>query len=350
MRKIDYDKYKDYQWDFEILRKISSISNNKGKIEVLQNQYPLVFEKMIVGSSFESIVASNTIEGIVTTDFRFKKIINEQATPKNRSEQEITGYKKAFKTIHESYKYIDITPNYILQLHKILYDQVSVQSFGGMYKNVQNYITAFDSKGQMFTLFAPVDPFETPGAIEMICREYNQMLAEEHLNPLILSIIFILDFLSIHPFNDGNGRVSRLLTILILNRLGYTVGRYVSIEHKINRSKENYYSALYASQRGWHEGTNNPLPLIDYMLSIIELAYDELHKKIERLTKPQSAYEMVKQSIAGKLGKITKSEVLDLCPTLSASSVEKSIHTLVKEGKLKKQGSGKNTFYIIKNI
>lgn len=222
--------------------------------------------------------------------------------------------------------------------------------FGSRFKNVQNYIRGYDNEGNIYNLFTPLAPYETPKAIELICNQYNNALEEENINLLIISLIFILDFLSIHPFNDGNGRMSRLLTNLLLYRLGYSIGKYISLENKINNSKELYYNALYESQKGWHEGNNNPLPFINYMLEIIESSYIELDEKISLLNQDLSAYEMVKRSLSNKIGRITKTEVIELLPILSPSSIEKSIHRLVKEEKLEKQGVGKATFYIIKNF
>lgn len=348
MRTFDYYKYKDWKWDSEILKKVSSIYHNKGKLEVLQSQNPLIFEKLTENSKFESIVASNLIEGIVTTNYRFKQLINKKSAPKNRSEQEIAGYKDVLDIINESYNYIDINSNYILQLHKIMYQNILNNSFGGKYKNVQNYISVSDVNGNMYNIFTPLTPYETPQAIKDICTEYNKAIKDKNINPLIISFIFILDFLSIHPFNDGNGRISRLLTNLVLLRLDYFISKYVSIENIINNSKEDYYDALYTSQKGWLDNKNDPTPFINYMLSVIELAYEKIADKVNLSTQKLSAYELVKYSLSNKIGKITKAEVIDLCPTISTSSIEKSIAQLVKEGILEKKGSGKNTFYIIK--
>jgi len=348
MRKFNYLKYENYKWDSEIVRKISSIHNNKGKLEVLISQKFDDFDKLIVHSKFESIVASNIIEGIVTTNNRYKQLINEKVVPKNRSEQEISGYKDAFDLINESYQYIEITPNHILQLHGIMYKKVTDKSIGGQYKNSQNYVSSVDEKGNVFTIFTPLDPFETRIAMDELCKEYNQAIERKTVDPLILSFIFILDFLAIHPFTDGNGRTSRLLTNLLLYRLGFYVGKYISIENKIAKTKELYYDSLYESQQNWHSDGNDPTPFISYMLGIIEMAYNDLEERIALSKQNLSAYDLVKQTLSKQIGKITKSEVINLCPTLSSSSVEKSIAQLVDEGKLEKHGSGRNTFYVIK--
>lgn len=348
MRTFNYSKYKEYKWDAEILRKVSSIYKNKGKLEVLEPRNPELFEKLIENAQFESVVASNAIEGIKTTNHRFKQLFKQKITPKNRSEEEIAGYKDTINVINESYEHISITPNYILQLHNIMYEKVSNNSIGGRFKNVQNYISATSETGEEFTIFTPLSPVETPQAITDICNEYNKMIKEGVVNPLILTFIFLLDFLAIHPFNDGNGRMSRLLTNLLLYRLSYYVGKYVSLENKIAETKDSYYDALLDAQKGWEDDNNDPTPFISYMLGIVERAYNDLETKINLLNQNLSAYDIVKQSLTSKIGKITKAEVLTLCPTLSSSSVEKSLAQLVNEGKLEKKGAGKNTFYVIK--
>lgn len=221
-------------------------------------------------------------------------------------------------------------------------------SYGGKFKNVQNYISATDEKGNSFTLFTPISPFETPMAIQVLCDEYNKTIEKREVDPLILISIFIHDFLCIHPFNDGNGRMSRLLTTLLLYRSGYYVGKYVSLELKISKLKDLYYDALYNSQIGWHDKKDDPTPFVSYLLSIISMSYDDFENRVEMVTKKLNAYDAVKKALDMKLGKVTKSDIAELCPLLSLSSIEKILAKMVEEGKLEKGGSGKNSFYIIK--
>ena len=298
-------------------------------------------------AKIQSTEASNAIEGIRTTDTRLKKIVNDKITPKNRNENEIAGYRDALNIIHESFNHIQITPNYILQLHKILCGKAKT-SQAGKFKNIQNYITATNQKGESYTMFTPISPFETPMAIKNLCDEFNKAINSHEVDPLILIPIFIHDFLCIHPFNDGNGRMSRLLTTLLLYRSGYCVVKYISLELKISKLKDLYYDSLYESQIGWHEAKDDPTPFVSYLLSIIEMAYDDFENRVELVSKKLSAYEAVKNVLNMKMGKVTKSEVMELCPLLSSSSIEKVLAKMVKEGKLEKTGSGKNTSYIIK--
>lgn len=348
MRKFDYSKLNEKSWNSSIINKIAHIHEAKGRQEQYLAKKPEELNKMVELAKIQSTESSNGIEGIRTTDTRLKKIINEKATPKNRNEKEIAGYRDALNTIHESFEYIPLTASYILQLHKILCGRNDEVSFGGKFKNVQNYICATDEKGNSYTLFTPLSPFETPIAVQSLCDEYNKTIEEGNVDPLILIPIFIHDFLCIHPFNDGNGRMSRLLTTLLLYRAGYFVGKYISLELQISKLKDLYYDSLYDSQIGWHEEKDDPTPFVSYLLGIIDIAYNNFEQRVEIVSKKLSAYEAVEKVLNSKVGKVTKSDIAELCPLLSFSSIEKVLAKMVKEGKLEKGGSGKSTFYIVK--
>ena len=348
MRKFDYTNLKNKTWNSNIINMIGKIHEAKGRQELYLSQKPDELNKLVELSIIQSTEASNAIEGIRTTDTRLKKIVNEKTTPKNRNEKEIAGYRDALNIIHESFQYIPLTPNYILQLHKVLCGKNDEVSYGGKFKNNQNYISATDEEGNTYTLFTPVSPFETPIAMQNLCDEFNKAIDSHEVDPLILIPIFIHDFLCIHPFNDGNGRMSRLLTTLLLYRSGYYVGKYISLEFKISKLKDLYYDALYDSQKGWHEEKDDPTPFVSYLLNIIEMAYDDFENRIEIVSKKLSVYDSIKNVIDMKIGKITKSEIAELCPLISLSSIEKVLAKMVKEGKLEKGGTGKNSFYIIK--
>lgn len=347
MRQFDYDSLKNKMWNSIIINKIAEIHEAKGRQELFLARKPVELEKLVELAKIQSTEASNAIEGIRTTDTRLKKIMNEKAAPKNRNEKDIAGYRDALNTIHESFEYIPLTSNYILQLHRIMMSHNDEISYGGKYKNVQNYINATDEKGNSYTLFIPTSPIETPMAIDSLCNEYNKAIEKKEVDPLILISIFIHDFLCIHPFNDGNGRMSRLLTTLLLYRSGYYVGKYISIELLISKLKDEYYDALYDSQIGWHEEKDDPTPFVSYMLGIIELAYKEFEQRVDIVSEKVSAYDTVKKALDMKIGKVTKSEIHELCPLLSLSSIEKVLAKMVEEGKLEKAGAGKNSFYII---
>ena len=259
------------------------------------------------------------------------------------------GYRDVLNTIHENYEYIPITSNYILQLHRDLY-KYSHKSIGGTFKNSQNYISATDANGREFVLFTPLPPYETPAAIEAICDSYNRIIAAQDVDTLLLIPVFIHDFLCIHPFNDGNGRMSRLLTTLLLYRSGYVIGRYISLESKMAKNKNLYYDALEKCQKGWNENEEDPAPFIKYLLQTILAAYRDFEERVALVDEKLPAIEMVRRAVYNKIGKFTKSEVMELCPTLSKASVENSIKQLVEQGLLLKHGSGRNTFYTRSDI
>lgn len=344
MRTFNYSAIRDYLWDSEILGLIAAIYKEAGKQELYLKQRPEELEKLIEIAKIQSTEASNAIEGIVTTSTRIKQLVEEKTTPKNRDEQEIAGYRDVLNIIHENFDVIPISQNYILQLHKILYSHMN-NFMAGKTKNVQNYISATYPDGHVKVLFTPMTPCETPEAIDKICEEYNRAIGNMALEPLILIPVFIHDFLCIHPFNDGNGRMSRLLTTLLLYRNGFYVGRYISLESKIAKNKDLYYDALSRSQDGWHEGTEDIIPFIKYMLGIILAAYKDFEARMDLIGVKLSALEMVRRASKNKLGRFNKQDIRELCPNLSDSSIEGALRKMLSSGELKREGKGKNTCY-----
>ena len=278
MRDFHYTAIREQKWDSEILGLIAAIYKEAGKQEMYLKQRPEELEKLVEIAKVQSTEASNAIEGIVTTSTRIRQLVEEKTAPRNRDEQEIAGYRDALNIIHENFDAIPITRNYILQLHKVLYSHMN-NPMAGQTKSVQNYISATDPDGHTETLFTPLAPFETPEALDRICDEYNRVIGNMEAEPLIVIPIFIHDFLCIHPFNDGNGRMSRLLTTLLLYRNGFYVGKYISLEAKIAKNKDLYYAALRQAQEGWHEGTEDAVPFIKYLLGIILSAYRDFEER-----------------------------------------------------------------------
>ena len=345
MRDFNYSAIREQKWDATILGLIAAIYKEAGKQELYLKQRPEELEKLVEIAKVQSTEASNAIEGIVTTNTRIRQLVEEKTTPRNRDEQEIAGYLDVLNIIHENFDVIPITQNYILQLHKILYSHMN-NPMAGRTKNVQNYISATYPDGHTETLFTPLAPFETPTALDKICEEYNRVIGNLEVEPLIVIPIFIHDFLCIHPFNDGNGRMSRLLTTLLLYRSGFYVGKYISLEAKIAKDKDLYYAALQQSQLGWHEGTEDPLPFIKYLLGTILSAYKDFEDRFALVEKRLPALEMVRQATRNKIGRFTKQDIRELCPSLSVSSIEGALRKLVASGELKRDGKGKAIRYL----
>ena len=344
MRIFNYSKINEQKWDSELLGLIAAIYKEAGKQEMYLKQRPEELEKLVEIAKVQSTESSNAIEGIVTTNTRIRQLVEDKTTPKNRDEQEIAGYRDVLNIIHESFDAIPITPNYILQLHKILYSHMNNPA-AGRTKSVQNYISATYPDGSTKTLFAPLDPFETPSALESICNEFNRVIGNNELEPLIAIPIFIHDFLCIHPFNDGNGRMSRLLTTLLLYRSGFYVGKYISLESKIAKNKDLYYDALGDSQHGWHEGEEDNVPFIKYLLGTILAAYRDFEDRFALVETKLPALETVRLATQNKIGRFSKQDIRELCPSLSISSIEGALRKLVANGELKREGNGKNIRY-----
>lgn len=344
MRTFNYSLIKDNKWDSELLGLIAAIYKEAGKQEMYLKQKPQELEKLVEIAKIQSTEASNAIEGIVTTNTRIRQLMEEKTTPRNRDEKEIAGYRDVLGIIHESFDAIPITQNYILQLHKILFSHLGNPA-AGKTKTVQNYISASFPDGHTETLFIPLAPYETPEALDRICEEYNRVIGNAELEPLIAIPVFIHDFLCIHPFNDGNGRMSRLLTTLLLYRSGFYVGKYISLEAKIAKHKDLYYDALSASQNGWHEGSDDPVPFIKYLLGTILAAYRDFEDRFALVEIKRSALDMVRLATQYKIGRFTKQDIRELCPSISISSIEGALRKMVDNGEIKREGSGKNTFY-----
>lgn len=344
MKAFNYSAIRNQKWDSEILSLIAAIYKEAGKQELYLKQRPEALEKLVEIAKVQSTEASNAIEGIVTTSTRVRQLVEGKTAPRNRDELEIAGYRDVLSIIHESFDAIPITRNYILQLHKILYSHMN-NPLAGSTKNVQNYISATYPDGHTEILFTPLAPYETPEALDRICEEYNRVIGNMELEPLIAIPIFVHDFLCIHPFNDGNGRMSRLLTTLLLYRSGFYVGRYISLEAKIAKNKDLYYDALAQSQSGWHEGTEDVLPFVKYLLGTILAAYKDFEERAALVEQKLPALETVRKASKSKVGRFNKQDIRELCPALSDSSIEGALRKLVAAGELKKEGKGKNTCY-----
>ena len=345
MRTFNYSAIKNQKWDSEILGLIAAIYKEAGKQELYLKQRPNELEKLVEIAKIQSTEASNAIEGIVTTNTRIRQLVEEKTTPKNRDEQEIAGYRDVLSIIHESYDAIPLSKNYILQLHKIMYSHMN-NPMAGQTKNVQNYISATFPDGHTEILFTPLSPFETPEALDRICEEYNKVIGNMELEPLIAIPIFIHDFLCIHPFNDGNGRMSRLLTTLLLYRSGFYVGKYISLEAKIAKNKDLYYDALNRAQHGWHERTEDAVPFMKYLLGTILAAYKDFGDRFAIVEEKLPAIDMVRKAALNTIGRFTKHDIREQCPSLSLSSVEAALRKMVASGELKREGTGKSTCYI----
>lgn len=346
MRKFNLlEEYNSVISNNNIINLISKIHEYKGKQSYLLNVKEETLETLLKIAKIESTSSSNKIEGISTTDKRINEIVNQKLEPKNRNEEEIAGYRDVLSLIHDNYEFIDINHNTILQLHRDLYKYTGY-SYGGKFKNSQNYIEEIDDKGEKKIRFTPLSPFETPLAIDELCKSYNELVQSETCDLLVLIPIFIFDFVSVHPFNDGNGRMSRLLTLLLLYKANYLVGKYISIEKIIEDTKESYYDTLQKSSANWYSNENNYSYFVEYYLGIILRAYKELDSRIRIVDdKKITSYDRITNVFKDNIIPIDKSFIISKCPDLSETTIERILNTLLKEGKITKISGGRYTKY-----
>lgn len=349
MKVFDYTNIKTELYTKELVSLLTEIHEYRGKQELFMEAYPDVLDAMVKVAKIQSTDASNRIEGIFTSEKRLKELVGEKAEPKNRNEEEIAGYREVLNTIHENYEYIVPRTNVILQLHRDLYAYNS-GSIGGNYKNTDNIIEEENSLGEKRTRFTPVPAYLTKESMTLMCDKFIEGLKKESVDPLLLIPIFILDFLCVHPFNDGNGRMSRLLTLLLLYQQSYIVGKYISIEMLIEKTKESYYKTLQLSSIGWHENENDYIPFIKYYLGVILAAYREFSSRVETLrNQGLSKAKRVRHVFETQVGKISKSDIAKLCPDISITTIEKALSELVKEEYIIKVGGGRSTAYVLKD-
>ncbi len=341
MRNFNYEAIYTKLLTPEIVQLLAQIHERKGEhAKVAADELTHLIEI----ARIQSTEASNRIEGIYTSDDRLQRLVKDKTMPRNRSEKEIAGYRDVLATIHESHEYILVRPSMILQLHRDMY-KYSGMSIGGNYKPTDNVIEEEDAQGNKHIRFVPVSAWETPEAMEALCQAYNDLCKNGQYDPLLMIPVFILDFLCIHPFNDGNGRMSRLLTLLLLYRAGYNVGKYVSIERLIERTKGAYYDDLQDSSNGWHEEENDYIPFVTYLLGVILAAYREFSDRVKTVNENTRKPNRVRDIIKGHLGKITKTEIKAQCPDISQTTIQRALNDLVKSGEIIKIGGGRYTSY-----
>ncbi|MEF2652048.1 MULTISPECIES: Fic family protein [Slackia] len=344
MAQFEYDKTLDTLMTPEVVSALGDIRELKGKTASLSALNPETFSTLVEVAKIQSTGASNRIENISTSDKRLRELMIDKTDPRNRNEREIAGYRYVLDEIHESHDDIPVTPNVILQLHRDLY-RFSGDSHGGKWKDSDNVIAERTAEGELVARFVPTSAAGTPFAVEKICSEYSKQIDDGAYDPLLVSLIFVFDFVSIHPFNDGNGRMSRLLTLLLMYRNGYDVGKYVSIEREIEASKETYYEALAASSSGWQNGENDYVPFVTYMLGIVIACYRELDSRFSVVALPTGNEEAIRAFFGKLIGTATKREIMDANPNMSQRTLERILAKLQDEGVVEKVGAARSTAY-----
>ena len=331
----------------EIAALVGVIREYKGKQELYLKARADVLNALMEVAKIQSATSSNRIEGIATSDTRMRELMSQKTIPKNRNEKEIAGYRDVLATIHESHEFIPINPNTLLQLHRDLYSKLP-QGIGGHWKPNDNIIEETDADGKTFVRFRPASAMETPMAMETLCANYRRSVDEGKFDVLLLIPMFIFDFLCIHPFHDGNGRMSRLLTLLLLYRSDFFVGKYISLEMLIESSKAEYYEALQTSSSGWYDNANDVKPYVEYTLGIILKAYRELESRVEGVINSRmSKADRIRKVFETTLGKVAKRDILSKCPDISTAMVEMTLKAMLDEGTITKVGGGRSSAYVL---
>ncbi len=344
MRDFNYLKLLDLSLPANIYHIVAGIHEHKGKQELYVKNYPDVFDKMIDIAKIQSTKASNAIEGIYTNDTRLQELMSQKSEPRNRNEEEIAGYRHVLNIIHENYAYIHFSKNDILNLHNQLYSYSFVRHKGN-FKTIDNAIVEVDSWGNKKVRFQPVSSFETERYFDAMIKAYDEAV-KENIPTLLFIPVLIHDFLCIHPFEDGNGRMSRLLTLLLLYKSDYFVGRYISIEKLIEESNDSYYDELQKSSENWHTGENDELPFMKYMLGIILRAYEKCDARFQlfgekKLTSPERVFSVIQES----LEPLSKRDIMMICPDISQRTIERALRELQNHDKIKQVGQGRSTKY-----
>ena len=325
-----------------LIAQLTAIYEHKGKEKLYQVQAPELLAALQRSAIIESTESSNRIEGVVASPERVRQIVGMGAAPLNRPEGEIAGYRDVLGQIHASHAYIPVTPNVILQLHRDMFKYTSARA--GVWKAVDNKIEATTSDGKKEVVFVPVAPYATPGAMDDLCRDFAQARAAATPDPLLAIAAFVLDFLCIHPFIDGNGRLARLLVMLLFYKAGFMVGRYVGIERLVENTKPSYYESLRASSEGWHEGQHSLVPWWEYFLAITLAAYEQLDQKLSGGDIPSKA-DRVRLAIQVMPVVFSKAALAGLCPDISSRTLKRVLETLREEGSIELARRGKNAMW-----
>ena len=328
----------------KVMKTIGNLRECRGRQQLYEGTNADALESLVEVAKIQSTSASNRVENIATSDKRLREIMADKIEPRNRDEREIAGYRYVLDMIHESHDDIPVTPNVILQLHRDLY-RYEDASFAGHWKDSDNAIAEQLEDGSYVARFRPTSAVATPDAVGRICDEYQLQIQQGEYDLLLVSLLFIFDLVSIHPFNDGNGRMSRLLTLLLLYKSGYTVGKYVSVEKEIERTKETYYEALAASSIGWRDGENDYMPFVTYMLGVLTACYKELDQRYAIMSAPGSNEKMLREYFDQLIGTATKYDIMDANPTMSKRTIERILKKMQDEGVVEKVGAARSTAY-----
>lgn len=341
MKSFERNYLAEFAIPHHLITIIRQIGEYKGKQDLYKKQAPEMLENLRHVAIIQSTESSNRLEGITADIQRIKEIVEDKTKPANRPEAEIAGYRDVLNTIHSNYEHIPFNKSVILQFHRDLMKYAGKE--GGRWKSASNEITEVLPDGTKRIRFVPVAPYLTADYMQALHELYDSLEKEGNIDPLILTALYVLDFLCIHPFLDGNGRMARLITVLLLYRYGYEVGRYISLERVIEQTKESYYETLFTSSQGWHEGKHDALPWVEYALSTVLAAYKEFEARFTRISSGRgSKTDIVLNAIDSIIGDFTVADLQRACPDVSIDMIRHVLKKLKKEGKVISLGQGRS--------
>jgi len=346
MKSFEKEYLEKIKFSADMLLKLRTLGEYKGKEELFTKQSPDILEKLLESAIIESTEASNKIEGITAPYERIEMIVKANATPRNRPEEEIAGYRDVLNLIHQSHKDIPLSENVILQFHSMLYRYTTKKS--GFWKKSDNEIVDKKPDGTKVVRFKPVSAMDTPLYMERLISYYNSYLKEETLDPLMLIPLFVFDFLCIHPFGDGNGRIARLLTLLLLYQSGYRVGKYISLERIISDSKETYYDMLLVSSNKWHEGKHDIFPWMNYFHGTLIAGYKEFETRVGVFKGKGSKREQVVAAIGRFVKPFSIIDIEKSCPNVSRDMIRTILRELRDKGKISSTSMGRGAKWVKK--
>ena len=348
MKRFDYSFLDNGLLPANLINITGTIYSLRTGADIRKDEYERIFTELEKIAVVQSVKSSNAIEGIITSDERIEEIVNQNSKPLNHSENEIAGYRDSLNEIHLHYEEIELSENTILRLHEIMMSYIGTED-AGKYKVNENYIIEEDKEGNRKIRFKPLSVKETPEAMKQLILAYHDASNNSNINQLLLIPCFILDFLCIHPFRDGNGRMSRLLTLLLLYKNGFDVCKYISFEEQINNNKGNYYEALRLSSINWLENKQSYIPFIENFLTTLYMCYKELDKRFSVVNSNKITKKArIEATVLNNLTPISKAEICKILPDVSVTTVENVLGRMVREGRIKIIGKGRNTKYMKK--
>ena len=346
MRKFDYSFLNNGLLPAKLTNLTAAIYSLKTASNIKKDYFEKIFTELEKVAKVQSVKSSNEIEGIVTSDERIREIVNQSSKPLNHNEAEIAGYRDALNIIHLEYTKLDFTEDTILKLHEILMSYTTYE-YAGKYKLNNNYIIEEDKQGNRKIRFKPISAEETPQAMEQLVLAYMEARNDANINQLLLIPCVILDFLCIHPFSDGNGRMSRLLSLMLLYKNGFEVGKYISFEEQINKMKGYYYESLKESSQKWEENQNDYAPFMEKFLSTLYMCYKELEKRFSVVNSNKiTKTSRIEATVLNSVIPISKKEICEILPDVSPTTVENVLGKMIKEGKIARVGTARASRYI----